>query len=95
MKIGEKEIIINEAYTRWIDKKFNEVLFKDVKSSLVDWKQNLEIPPMNIQNANDYLVQAMTNLTEEEVINLPIDLYDELLDKITELKNGKKSKEKK
>jgi hypothetical protein len=28
MKIGEKEIVINQVYTRGIDKEFNKILFK-------------------------------------------------------------------
>jgi hypothetical protein len=35
MKIGEKEITL-KPYTRGIDKGFNQILFKDTKSQLVD-----------------------------------------------------------
>ena len=91
MKIGEKEITL-KPYTRGIDKGFNQILFKDTKSQLVDWKQNLEIPPMNIQDANDYLVKAMTGMTEDEVMNLENDEYDKILEEINKIKNGEKSK---
>lgn len=92
MKIGEKEIVINEVYTRWIDKEFNKILFKWVWAVSVDWKATLDISPDNIQEANDFLVKVMTNLTEEEVMQLPIDDYNNILEKINEIKNGGKSK---
>jgi hypothetical protein len=47
---------------------------------------------MNIQNANDYVVEAMTNLTKEEVQNISLDDYSKILERITEIKNGEKSK---
>lgn len=93
MKIWEREIEL-KPYTRGIDKEFNKVLFENTKSMLVDWKQNLDIPPMNIQNANDYLVSAMTWLTAEEIENLPVEDYEEILEEINKVKNGKKSKSK-
>jgi hypothetical protein len=34
----------------------------------------------------------MTNLTEEEVMQLPIDDYNSILEEINNIKNGKKSK---
>lgn len=92
MKIGEKEIIINEVYTRGIDKEFNRILFEWAKTTTIDWKPNFDIPPMNIQNANDYVVEAMTNLTKEEVQNISLDDYSKILERITEIKNGEKSK---
>lgn len=91
MKIGEKEITL-KPYTRGIDKWFNQILFKDTKSQLVDWKQTLDIPPMNIQEANDFLVRAMTGLTEDEVLNLENSTYDMILEEINKAKNGEKSK---
>jgi hypothetical protein len=47
---------------------------------------------MNIQDANDYIVKAMTNLTDEEVANLSLDDYSTILEKVSEIKNGGKSK---
>ena len=91
MKIGEKEITL-KPYTRGIDKEFNKVLFNGTKSQLVDWKQTLDIPPMNIQEANDYLVKAMTGLTDDEVLNLENSDYDKILEEINKIKNGEKSK---
>lgn len=92
MKIGEKEITISEVYTRGIDKEFNRILFEWAKTTTIDWKPNFDIPPMNIQNANDYVVEAMTNLTKEEVQNISLDDYSKILERITEIKNGEKSK---
>ena len=92
MKIGEKEVVIKDVYTRGIDKEFNKILFNWAKTTTVDWKPNFDIPPMNIQDANDYIVKAMTNLTDEEVANLSLDDYSTILEKVSEIKNGGKSK---
>lgn len=45
---------------------------------------------MNIQEGNDYLVKAMTNLTDEEISELSISDYNKILDKITEIKSPSK-----
>ena len=91
MKIGEKEITL-KPYTRGIDKGFNQILFANTKSQLVDWKQTLDIPPINIQEANDYLVRQMTGMSEDEVLNLNNEDYDTILEEINKIKNGEKSK---
>ena len=93
MKIWEKEIEFKAVYTRGMDKEFNRILFDWAKTTTtVDWKPSFDIPPMNIQNANDFIVRVMTNLTAEEVENLSLDDYTTILNKVSEIKNGVKSK---
>jgi DNA repair protein RadC len=40
----------------------------------------------NIQDANDYLVKAMTNLNEEQIAQLSLEDYNKILAKIEEIK---------
>ena len=83
----EKNVEFKEIYTRKIDREFNAVLF-EWTDLWVDWKMTLN--PMNMQNANDYLIKAMTNLTQEEIDELSISDYNEILDKVGKIKEGSK-----
>ena len=40
----------------------------------------------NVQDANDYLVKAMTNLNEEQISELSIDDYNKILAEIEKIK---------
>jgi hypothetical protein len=40
----------------------------------------------NIQDANDYLVKAMTNLSDEQIAQLSIDDYNNILAEIEKIK---------
>jgi DNA repair protein RadC len=40
----------------------------------------------NVQDANDYLVKAMTNLNEEQIANLSINDYNDILAEIEKIK---------
>ena len=83
-----KQIIFKEVYTRGIDKEFNAILFKWIKANSAT--QAIDLDLMNIQEGNDYLVKAMTNLTDEEISALSISDYNKILDKITEIKSPSK-----
>ena len=81
------EITYNKVYTRKIDREYNEILFKGCETSWdTSWKTNININPINIQKANDYLVTAMTNLKDNQVDELDINEYDKILKTIRELK---------
>ena len=80
----EKVITFKSIYTRWIDKEFNSIIFKWVRANSNSQWVDLEVN--NIQEANDFLVKAMTNLTEEEIWSLSISDYNKILDKIWEIK---------
>ena len=82
----EKEVEF-KTYTRKVDREFNWVLF-EWTNIWTDWQ--LKIDPMNMQKANDFLITSLTNLTQDEVDNLEISTYNEILDKVWVLKNGSK-----
>ena len=84
----EKTISFKSIYTRWIDKEFNSIIFKWVKANSSNAWVDLEVN--NIQEANDFLVKAMTNLTEEEIQSLSISDYNKILEKIWEIKTPSK-----
>ena len=84
----EKVITFKSIYTRWIDKEFNSIIFKWVRANSNSQWVDLEVN--NIQEANDFLVKAMTNLTEEEISSLSISDYNKILDKIGEIKTPSK-----
>ena len=86
----EKEVIITSTYTRKIDREFNDVLFNWVKANASSDANWVEIDLANIQKANDYLVKAMTNLTNEEIDSLEITDYNKILEKIWEIKSPRK-----
>lgn len=83
----EKEVVFKEVYTREIDRWRNNCLMDWViaNTNNPEW---VNIPLNNIQKANDYLVQAMTNLTEDEINWLSSKEFNEILKKITQLKEG-------
>ena len=84
----EKTISFKSIYTRWIDKEFNSIIFKWVKANSSNNWVDLEVN--NIQEANDFLVKAMTNLTDEEIQSLSISDYNKILEKIWEIKSPSK-----
>ncbi len=83
---ADVEVEFKSAYTRWVDKEFQKILFKNVKANtnaIAEWvEMNLE----NIQDANDYLVKAMTNLSDEQIAQLSIDDYNNILAEIEKIK---------
>lgn len=81
----EKEVIINNVYTRKIDKEYNSILFKGTNFGAD--KSQFQINQDNVQNANDYLVKAMSNLTEEEIGELANSDYQDILQMIMEVKD--------
>ena len=95
IKINEqvKKVEFKEVYTRAIDRKFNELLFENVDTTTdTNWKTEFKVNPSNMQKANDYLVEAMTNLTTTELDDLAINDYNKILEKVSELKIPSKSK---
>ena len=83
---SEMEVEITSVYTRWIDKEFNKILFKDVKANTSTASQWVDLSLENIQDANDYLVKAMTNLNEEQISQLMIEDYNKILAEIEKAK---------
>lgn len=88
---ADVEVVFTSTYTRWIDKEFQKILFKDVKANTNSVSQWVEMNLENIQDANDYLVKAMTNLNEEQIAQLSIDDYNKILEEIEKIKIPSKS----
>lgn len=83
---ADVEVAFTSTYTRWIDKEFNKILFKDVKANTNTASQWIDMSLENFQDANDYLVKAMTNLTEEQIEQLSISDYNKILEEIEKIK---------
>ena len=83
---ADVEVEFKSTYTRWIDKEFQKILFKDVKANTSTASQWIDMNVENIQDANDYLVKAMTNLNEEQISQLSIDDYNKILAEIEKIK---------
>lgn len=83
---SDVDVEIKSTYTRWIDKEFNKILFKDVKANTNTASQWIDVNLENIQDANDYIVKAMTNLTDEQIAQLSIDDYNKILAEVEKIK---------
>ena len=83
---ADVEVKFTSTYTRWIDKEFQKILFKDIKANTNTATEWIEMNLENIQDANDYLVKAMTNLNEEQISQLSISDYNEILAEIEKIK---------
>ncbi len=83
------EVEFKSVYTRWIDKEFQKILFNWVKANTsiaMNSNQWIDMNLENVQDANDYLVKAMTNLNEEQIANLSINDYNDILAEIEKIK---------
>lgn len=79
---AEKVVEFKETYTRKIDREFSNLLFWEGSVTGKD----VSLAPANIQKANDYLIEAMTNLTPEEIDELSVKDFDEILKVVVEIK---------
>lgn len=83
----EIEVTMTSTYTRWIDKEFQKILFRWVKANTnTATTQWIDLDMENVQDANDYLVKAMTNLNEEQIEQLSIEDYNKILAEIEKSK---------
>lgn len=86
---ADVEVEFKSVYTRWIDKEFQKILFNWVKANtsfVMNANQWVDMNLENIQDANDYLVKAMTNLSNEQIEQLSIDDYNKILAEIEKIK---------
>ena len=81
-----KNVEFKPIYTRLVDREFNNILFGNSEASTKS--NDVEIELKNMQLANDYLVMAMTNLTQEDIDQMDTNSYNEILKKVAEIKNG-------
>lgn len=70
--------------TRWIKRKFNEILLDWVE---VWMDSSFKVNPVNADKANNYLVKEMCEATDEEVDNLSEWQFDTILKKINSIKS--------
>ena len=80
------EVVFKAIYTRWIDKEFQKIIFRWTKASTNATAQWIEVNLENVQDANDFLVKEMTNLNEEQIQQLSINEYNEILAEIEKIK---------
>lgn len=81
-----KNVEFKTVYTRLVDREFNNILFGNSKASTKS--NDVEIELKNMQLANDYIVTAMTNLTQEDIDQMSSADYEAILKKVVEIKNG-------
>lgn len=86
IKWQEKEITFNE-YTRAIDKWFKNILYKDFSIGVWDEASTSKFSPMVLEEANDFLVKSLTNLTDDEINSLSNKDYIDLLEECKKLQN--------
>lgn len=89
IKGTEKEITFKE-YTRAIDKWFKNILYKDFSIGVWDEAQSSKFNPMTLEEANDFLVKNLTDLTDEEIGNLSNADYNTILEECKKLQNPPK-----
>lgn len=82
----EKEIVFWE-YTRAIDKWFKNILYKDFCIGIWEDASSSKFNPLTLEEANDYLIKSLTNLSEEEVQNLTNSDYQKILDECKKIQN--------
>ena len=82
----EKEIAFKE-YTRAIDKWFKNILYKDFSIGVWEDAKDTKFNPMTLEEANDFLVKSLTDLTEEEIWALTNSDYSKVLDECKALQN--------
>ena len=84
----EKEVVFNEVYTRWVDKEYMKLLLDWTEQGFDEsGKTKFNIKPAQMQDANDYLVKNMTNLTETEINSMSAKDFDKVFKQIEEIKN--------
>ena len=89
---SDKEIVFGE-YTRAIDKWYKNILYKDFSIWITENAETSKFNPMTLEEANDYLVKNLTNLTDEEILNLSNQDYTKILDECKKLQTPPQNSE--
>ena len=79
---AEKVVEFKEIYTRKIDREFSNLLFGEGSVTGKD----VTLAPANVQKANDYLIEAMTNLTPDEIDQLSVKDFDAIMKIVVSIK---------
>lgn len=84
------------VYTRKIDREHNDILLTNTDFwQNADGTMNTKIDAKQIGKANDYLVMAMTGMTQEALDQLEINEYNRILAEINAIRKEDEEKKKK
>jgi len=87
IKGEEKEVVFSQIYTRKIDREYNQIMLAWMKATPQQLQTGwIEISLDRVQNANDYLITAMTNLSQDELDELTVADYNAIMEKVEALK---------
>lgn len=89
MEINGKTIEL-KPYTRGIERKVNEKMLEGVEMSSSGETQSMNVPAINASKAQDYMIELMTWLWQEELDALTIEDYNKLAKECQNAKEGKK-----
>lgn len=81
---------ILNPYTRKIDRTFTKKLFEHSSWTTMDanGKPSIVINPADMQDANDYIVMAMTGATQNDIDTMSPEEFDAILSKINKMKES-------
>lgn len=89
MEINGKTITI-APYTRGIDRKVNERMLEGVEMRASGEEQSMNVPAVNASKAQDYMIELMTGLSQEDLDALSLDDYNKIASECLKVKEGKK-----
>lgn len=72
-----------KEYTRKVDREYQAILMKKTKVG-IDWNPEMDLSCLG--EANDYLVKEIFWLTQDEVDNLSVNEFDDLLQECNKIK---------
>lgn len=90
LKIKKKQIEIKDYITRSIDREYQKFIFSTDTKLDKDWKPDLSFKMERVQDAQDFLVEQMTNLSKTEIDDLPKQDYDQILVKVQNMQKPSK-----
>lgn len=83
----EKEIEFKSTYTHKMDVEFNNIMFNWMKANMQQLQAwSIDVEPARIQLANDFMITAMTNLTQDELDELSVADYNKVLAEVENIK---------
>ena len=87
LPITKKEVELKDFVSRKIDREYMILLTgKSDATTDIKWNPSMKVNMEDVQIAYDYLVEAMTNLSKEEIDDLPKKDFDFLQSEIEKVK---------
>lgn len=75
-------------YTRKIDREYNKLLMKGATTKTDETgKPEISLDLSNIQDANDYLVKTLFELTQKEIDEMTVDQFNEKLEEANKMRS--------